>query len=113
LRKNQRRWNTTWCGENARSNTPTTLRTWTGSKNYCWQIGAVSGVHHGEHPNIEAGNQRPLRGVPHKAFMAAFDGFEQVERSDLPKIIDSLHIADATTDEFKSRFRFREIGRGS
>ena len=46
-------------------------------------------------------------GVPHKQFMAAFDGFEHVEESDLPKIIDILHIADATTDEFTSRFQFR------
>jgi hypothetical protein len=46
-------------------------------------------------------------GVPHKAFMSAFDDFEQVEESNLPKIIDTLHIADATTDEFTSRFRFR------
>jgi len=46
-------------------------------------------------------------GMPHKAFMSAFDDFEQVEESNLPKIIDTLHIADATTDEFTSRFRFR------
>jgi hypothetical protein len=39
--------------------------------------------------------------------MSAFDGFEHVGESDLPKIIDTLHIADATTDEFTSRFRFR------
>jgi hypothetical protein len=38
--------------------------------------------------------------------MAAFDGFESVDESELPKVIDTLHIADATTDEFKSRFRF-------
>ena len=40
--------------------------------------------------------------------MSAFDGFEHVGESDLPKIIDTLHIADATTDEFTSRFRFRQ-----
>lgn len=45
-------------------------------------------------------------GVPHKAFMAALDGFESIEEGELPKVIDILHITDATTDEFKSRFRF-------
>ena len=39
-------------------------------------------------------------GVPLSDFMAAFDGFEAVEEKDLPKVIDTLHIADATTDEF-------------
>jgi hypothetical protein len=46
-------------------------------------------------------------GVPNKMFMAAFDGFEPIEESALPKIIDTLHIADASTDEFKSRFEFK------
>jgi hypothetical protein len=46
-------------------------------------------------------------GVPHKAFRSLFDGFDHVEESALPKIIDTLHIADSTSDEFNSRFRFR------
>jgi hypothetical protein len=47
-------------------------------------------------------------GVPAQAFLAAFDGFEIVGEDQLPNEIDTLHIADATTDEFKSRFRFRD-----
>jgi len=46
-------------------------------------------------------------GVPTKAFLTGFDDFEPVEEAALPKVIDVLHIADATTDEFKSRFTFR------
>jgi hypothetical protein len=47
-------------------------------------------------------------GTPGKAFMAAFDGFEPVPESELPKQIDTLLIADATSDEFKSRFHFKK-----
>jgi hypothetical protein len=43
-------------------------------------------------------------GVPHEAFLRAFEGFEITPEADLPKEIDVLHIADATTDEFMSRF---------
>jgi hypothetical protein len=46
-------------------------------------------------------------GVPSEAFLAGFDGFERVVESDLPKVIDTLHIADATTADFRSRFRFK------
>jgi hypothetical protein len=46
-------------------------------------------------------------GVPNISFLAPFDGFEMVEEKDLPKQINTVHIADQTTDEFKSRFRFR------
>lgn len=46
-------------------------------------------------------------GVPAQAFLAGFDGFAAVSEGQLPKEIDTLHIADATTDEFKSRFKFR------
>ena len=46
-------------------------------------------------------------GVPNETFMSGFDGFERVQEAELPKIIDTLHIADATTDEFKSRFEFK------
>jgi hypothetical protein len=46
-------------------------------------------------------------GVPDPSFLAEFDGFEGVTESELPKEIDTLLIADATTDQFKTRFRFR------
>jgi hypothetical protein len=45
-------------------------------------------------------------GVPVGQLLAPFDGFEPVEESELPKIIDTLHVADATKKPFKSRFRF-------
>jgi|SRR5665213_38195 len=47
-------------------------------------------------------------GVPAQAYMMAFDGFEIISEDQLPKEIDALQIADATTDEFTSRFRFRD-----
>lgn len=47
-------------------------------------------------------------GVPEKVLLVGFDGFEAIQESELPKQIDTLLIADATTDEFKSRFRFRK-----
>ena len=46
-------------------------------------------------------------GVPNKSFLAAFDGFEKISESQLPKLIDTLHIADATTENFTSRFQFK------
>jgi hypothetical protein len=46
-------------------------------------------------------------GVPSEAFLVGFDGFEKVQESELPKIIDTLDVADATKDEFISRFKFR------
>ena len=46
-------------------------------------------------------------GMPSEEFLADLDGFEQVSEHELPKLIDSLCVADASTDEFKSRFRFR------
>jgi hypothetical protein len=47
-------------------------------------------------------------GVPDQSFLAEFDGFDIVPESQLPNEIDTVLIADATTDEFKSRFRFRK-----
>jgi hypothetical protein len=41
-----------------------------------------------------------------EGFLAVFDGFERIGESDLPKVIDTLHIADASTEQFKSRFTF-------
>ncbi len=46
-------------------------------------------------------------GAPNESFLIDFDGFERVTENDLPKEIDVFHIGDATTDEFKKRFRFR------
>jgi hypothetical protein len=45
-------------------------------------------------------------GVPNKAFAAVFDGFEIISESELPKEIDTLHVADVNA--FQERFRFRE-----
>jgi arylsulfatase A-like enzyme len=47
-------------------------------------------------------------GVPDQSFLAEFDGFDIVPESQLPNEIDTVLLADATTDEFKSRFRFRK-----
>ena len=55
----------------------------------------------------KGGEEHYYVGVPSQQFLAAFDGFESVEEAALPKIIDTLHIADASKDEFKSRFTFR------
>jgi hypothetical protein len=44
-------------------------------------------------------------GVPNGAFMAVFDGFERVEESQVPKVIDTLHIGDA--NEIERRFQFK------
>jgi hypothetical protein len=46
-------------------------------------------------------------GVPSKAFFIGFDGFEPVAEADLPKLIDTLLVADASREEFASRFKFR------
>jgi hypothetical protein len=46
-------------------------------------------------------------GMPSHLLLSAFDGFAPVAESELPKEIDTLLIADATTEEFKSRFGFR------
>jgi hypothetical protein len=50
-------------------------------------------------------------GVPNEILFTAFDGFQRVEESELPKVIDALLVADGTTEEFKSRFRFRGEGK--
>ena len=55
-----------------------------------------------------AGQNNIYVGVPNTSFLAAFNGFEEVSEAQLPKVIDTLHIADATTDGFKSRFTFKE-----
>ena len=44
-------------------------------------------------------------GVPHKTLMGGFDGFENVAESDVPKVVDTLHLGDR--NEFNSRFQFR------
>lgn len=45
-------------------------------------------------------------GLPNEAFFVLFDGFERIGETNLPKVIDTLDIADARTEQFKSRFRF-------
>lgn len=45
-------------------------------------------------------------GVPNEVLAGGFDGFIRVGESDLPRIIDVLHIADATKEPFTSRFQF-------
>jgi hypothetical protein len=46
-------------------------------------------------------------GVPREQFLTGFDGFQRVTEEQLPTVIDSLCVADASKDEFKRRFRFR------
>ncbi len=44
-------------------------------------------------------------GVPIKEYMALFDGFEPVSEDALPKVVDTLLVADANA--FAERFEFR------
>jgi hypothetical protein len=46
-------------------------------------------------------------GVPIKALLAPFDGFQEVSEAEVPKEIDTLLLADATKEPFTSRFKFR------
>jgi hypothetical protein len=43
-------------------------------------------------------------GVPDKALLSLFEGFDPVEEAELPKVIDTLHVADVNA--FNSRFKF-------
>jgi hypothetical protein len=45
-------------------------------------------------------------GVPERFLLGAFDGFEAVAESELPRFIDSLLLADVTSKEFSKRFEF-------
>jgi N-acetylglutamate synthase-like GNAT family acetyltransferase len=56
----------------------------------------------------EAGVSTYFVGVPEKAFLAGLDGFTAIDEAELPKEIDTLLVADGTSEEFKSRFRFRK-----
>jgi|SRR5215469_6724357 len=47
-------------------------------------------------------------GLPIKAFVGAFDGFQEVSEADLPKEIDTFLLGDQTKEPFTSRFKFRE-----
>lgn len=47
-------------------------------------------------------------GVPSKAHLIGFDGFERVNESDLPKKVDTFHFGDAIKEPFQSRFHFRD-----
>ena len=44
-------------------------------------------------------------GVPLQELMSLFDGFDPVEETNLPKVVDSLLVADANA--FGERFEFR------
>ena len=44
-------------------------------------------------------------GLPDQSFASAFHDFEFVKESDLPKVIDTVHIADTGTEPFTSRFQ--------
>jgi hypothetical protein len=48
-------------------------------------------------------------GVPNKALLALFEGFDTVAEADLPKQITTLHVADVA--EFESRFQFAHDSR--
>ena len=61
--------------------------------------------------NVEALVDDYYVGVPEKSMPALFDGFEPVRENELPKVIDILHIADATKEPFSSRFKFRHRNR--
>jgi hypothetical protein len=54
---------------------------------------------------VKAGLSDYYVGVPSKELMALFDGFEPVGEGELPKVVDSLVLADM--DAFKERFKFR------
>jgi len=49
--------------------------------------------------------------VPDKALLTLFDGFEPVEDAKLPKVIDTLHVADISV--FQARFRFAHDSRAA
>lgn len=44
-------------------------------------------------------------GVPAQAFLAMFDGFEPIAEQDLPKVVNTLLVADANA--FGERFEFK------
>jgi hypothetical protein len=54
---------------------------------------------------VKAGLSDYYVGVPSKELMALFDGFEPVGEGELPKVVDSLVLADM--DAFKESFKFR------
>lgn len=45
-------------------------------------------------------------GVPERFLLGAFDGFEAVMESELPRFVDSLLLADLASKEFSKRFEF-------
>lgn len=53
----------------------------------------------------KAGESEVYVGLPHRSFMNAFDGFELVDETDVPKIVDKLLGGDRNS--FDSRFEFR------
>jgi hypothetical protein len=54
---------------------------------------------------LNAGKSDVYIGVPKKELLASFGGFEPVNEAGVPKIVDSLLVADANA--FGERFEFR------
>src|SRR5229473_3182878 len=46
-------------------------------------------------------------GVPDEVSMLAFDGFTRVAEAELPKEIDTIHVAAPTSSEFTTRFKLK------
>ena len=54
---------------------------------------------------VKAGVSDIFLGVPSKELMVLFDGFEPVAEGEVPKVVDSLILADMSA--FRERFKFR------
>jgi len=55
----------------------------------------------------EPGESEYYVGVPNKAFLMPFVGFQQIQESELPREIDTLLLADVASEEFQRRFTFK------
>jgi len=51
-------------------------------------------------------------GVPDQEMLSQFNEFNAIEESEVPEIIDAIHIADSSKETFKNRFQFRTKVRG-
>jgi len=68
-------------------------------------------AHHREFMMVSIKTEDPtLRmyyvGVPLETFTVEFDEFEHVPDEELPKLIDTVIVADVKSDDFVSRFRY-------
>ena len=50
-------------------------------------------------------------GLPKDVYLLGFDRFQIIPESELPKEIDTVHLADQASDEFIKRFRFKASSR--